>query len=120
MESFTIRLKNLKFYSKIGVFEQERHVGNEFEVNISIKTNAEEFRPEILESSISYADIYDIADEEMKKEWLLLESVAQRIADKITSRYDSIIEIKVEIVKSVPPISGIQGNCSVEYCKVKN
>lgn len=119
METFTIRLRNLKFFSRIGVFEQERQVGNEFEVNISVISDASRFEEEKLDSTVSYAEIFDLTAEEMGKEWLLLESASKSIAEKIFDLDDSISETRVEIAKLSPPISGLQGSCSVEYTKTK-
>ena len=45
---FTIRLKDLLFTASIGVFDQERSVGNQFNVNVEIKTGASEFVTEDL------------------------------------------------------------------------
>lgn len=111
----TITLNDLQFYSKIGVDPQERIVGNEFRVNIAAAYNAASFRSEQLQTTISYADIYEIISQEMKMEWELMESVAQSVTDKIISRWNQIEEIIIEIIKVTPPIPGIVGNCGIKY-----
>lgn len=113
--TFTIRLEDLRFYSRIGVFEQERKVGNEFKVDCAIETDASSFSPECLDSTISYAEVYDIITEVMDKEWLLLESVAAEISHRCRNRWPSILTIATKITKLAPPISSIQGVASVEY-----
>ena len=52
MGRFIIRLENLHFYSDIGVFEQERNVGNEFQVDVTLETDDTRFIPEHLDTSI--------------------------------------------------------------------
>lgn len=113
--TFTIRLEDLRFFSRIGVFEQERIVGNEFRVDCSLLVTADNFESEDLSTTVSYADVYRIIDNAMKKDWKLLESVAENIAIECRSLWSEIIQICVRITKLNPPISGIQGTCSVEY-----
>ena len=115
MNKFVISLENLWFYSRIGVLEHERLVGNEFIVTITISADASGFVSEDLNSTINYASVYEIAREVMGKEWLLLESVAKQIALVILRRFSMAEEISVKILKVKPPIAGIQGSCSVEY-----
>lgn len=115
MGRFVIRLENLHFYSDIGVFEQERNVGNEFQVDVTLETDDTRFIPEHLDTSISYADIYEVVESNMKREWLLLESVSKSIGDSIKSKWNEVKAVKVRISKLSTPIAGIQGVCSVEY-----
>ncbi len=115
MGRFVIRLEGLRFYSRIGVFDQERSVGNEFRVDLTAVADASGFRSENLDTTVSYADIYDVVAEAMKREWQLLESVSNHIADTVLGRWGMISDIKVRITKISPPIPGIQGVCSVEY-----
>lgn len=115
MDSFCIKLNDLRFFSKIGVFSQERVVGNEFKVDCHLEYDASGFIPEDLDSTISYAEIYELIAAEMKKESLLLETVAKRIFDTLRTHWPEIYEGSVEITKLSPPIAGISGNCSVKY-----
>ncbi|MDE6296373.1 MAG: dihydroneopterin aldolase [Muribaculaceae bacterium] len=114
-EIFRIKLIELRFFSKIGVFKQERKVGNTFIINISVDIDASSFHPEDLNSSISYSDLYEVVDAVMKKEWLLLETVAKEIKTKFLSQWPQIKGGKIEITKQDPPIAGINGSCGVEY-----
>ena len=43
MSSFLIQLNDLRFYAFIGVDPQERKVGNEYSVDLSISTDAGDF-----------------------------------------------------------------------------
>ena len=114
---FTVRLENLRFFSRIGVYSQERCVGNEFAVSVSFAVDASGFVSEDIRSTVSYADVYLIVEEEMKREWLLLESVCASIADRISCRFPCVKDMRVKISKLAPPIPGIQGECSVEYAE---
>ncbi len=114
-ETFRINLNDLRFYSRIGVSDQERKVGNEYVVNVSVAYDASLFQEEDLDSSISYADIYEEIKEEMRIERLLLESTALHISKRISERWEKVEEISVKIDKSAPPVIGIAGNCGIEY-----
>lgn len=117
---FEIRLNDLHFYSHIGVSDQERKVGNEFSVDISIRYSANEFIDEDLSTTISYADIYDIIKQQMNRDANLLETIAKSITSEISKRWNTCFEIQTEIYKINPPISGIIGNSSVKYFYKKN
>ena len=119
--TFNIALRDLRFYSRIGVGPQEREVGNEFSVDVEVEYDAGRFVSERLETTISYADIYDIVASEMapEKEWLLLESVAVAIAGQILERWDEVERGKIRIAKLAVPLKGIHGSASVEYRFVK-
>lgn len=115
METFSINLRDLRFYSKIGVLEQERIVGNEFSVSVSITYDASGFVEERLESTISYAEVYDVVRDEMQMESLLLESVVKRISERISRQWGKATAIRVSICKHRAPISGLAGDCGIEY-----
>ena len=118
METFIIRLEDIRFFSSIGVAEQERTVGNEFSADIAVEYDASMFDSENLSSTISYADLYEILKDLMSDSWLLLESVAYECADRIITRWPTVQKIAIKITKLSAPITGIQGKCSVEYVRI--
>lgn len=120
MEKFIINLEDIRFYSSIGVMDQERLVGNEFVIDLSIEIDASEFESENLDSSVSYADLYEVLESEMKKPVLLLETVTKRIGDRICSKWNQIQRLSIKITKLAPPISGISGESSVTYLKTRD
>lgn len=117
MDTFIIRLEDIRFFSYIGVAEQERTVGNEFSVEVSVEYDASMFKREDLSSTISYAEIYDVTKSLMSESWLLLESVAVELADRLCDKWPVISKVKVRITKLSAPITGLQGKCSVKYIK---
>ena len=112
---FEISLENIKFYAFHGVDPQEGKVGNEFEVFIKVTLPVGcDFEEENLESTISYADLYEIVKKEMAIPSKLLESVAYRIKKTITGSYPQIEGGEISIRKVTPPISGIIGSACVK------
>lgn len=120
MEKFVINLEDLRFFSPIGVAEQERKVGNDFEVSVRIEFPAGLFEEERLQTSVSYADVYELVAAEMSCERLLLESVAKRISLRIREKWPFVEMVSAKVRKLSVPITGISGSCSVEYLWKKN
>lgn len=121
MDIITISLEEVEIHGRHGVMPQENRVGNTFRVSVSVDIPVD-FDPSAdnPDSTISYADIYDIVKEEMAVTSKLLETVAWRIADRLRRRWPVIIKGFVAIAKCPPPISGIIGNASVKYFFEKN
>lgn len=116
MMEFEIKLNDLLFYSFHGVMEEEKKIGNEFKVSLKISIPySEGIKEDKLESTISYADLYSIINEQMKNKCNLLETVATRIADEITVKYPQILPNKnsITIEKRRPPIQGMLGSASI-------
>lgn len=114
-----ISLEKLRFHAHHGVMEQERVVGNEYEVSmtVTVPCTADTFAEEgesPVENTISYADLYSIIESEMKMPRQLLETVATRIAKAVTEQYPILTSGSVKITKTTPPIPGIDGSASVK------
>ncbi len=112
----TIKLNNLLFFSHHGVHEEEKILGNNFEVNLEL-TLKETDKITTLEQTVNYATVYQIIKQKMSVPAMLLETLAQEIADKVTTLDERINFISVAITKLNPPITNIQGNISVIFKK---
>ena len=111
----TIFLSDLHFYAFHGVMEQERKVGNEFIVDAEVVISySENDISDNLESTVSYADIYEIIDQEMKSASDLLETVALRIRKRLLRAWPRIMAGFIKITKTSPPIAGMQGSAGVK------
>lgn len=108
-----ISLDNLRFHAFHGVFSQEKRVGGEFEVNMSVIYNLPDEWTDNISDTISYADLYDIVKKEMENPRDLIESVAIEIIRNTASSFEGIEEINVSVTKVSPPIPGINGSASV-------
>ena len=122
MSTFTISLRDIIVYANHGVMEQERLVGNEFSVTVSLTIEASPFMDSEsnglngMDSTINYAEMAEIVVEEMSKPSALLESVALRIGKRLQSMGSTpVLGGKVEIVKIKPPIPIQTSGASVCY-----
>lgn len=114
---FEIQLRDVMMYARHGVLSEERTLGNQYRVNVRLTIDASNFDDEAddLSSTISYADVFEILVDVMSRPALLLETVAVRFARKVTGRWKNIKSGEIEIVKTVPPISGMIGEAAVSY-----
>lgn len=111
---YEITLADLRFHAFHGVMPQETKVGNEFVVTVSVRIPySADILDDDLDATISYADIYEIVEEEMKKPKKLLETVAALISKRILAHWSQVSSGEITICKSTPPISGITGNAEV-------
>lgn len=115
MGHFIISLDHLRMFARIGVFEQEREVGNEFILNVRVRIEADRFRNDTVNDTVSYAEIYDEVKAVMTEPHQLLETVAYGIGERLHTRWPEITGGEVSITKSVPPIAGFDGSASVTY-----
>ena len=113
---FTINLHNLTFHAYHGVYEEERILGNDFEVNVSVTFDADE-PVTSLQHTINYVSIYNIVKQRMDVPLPLLETLAQELTQEIYDFDNRIKTISVSVEKKNPPISNMEGSVSVHYKK---
>ena len=113
---FTINLHNLIFHSYHGIHEEERILGNEFEVNVSLTFITDEYIA-TLEQTINYAAIYKIIKQRMQITTPLLETLVQDLTEAIRAFDNQIKSISVSVEKKNPPIPNMEGSVSVHYEK---
>lgn len=102
-----IVLKDMKFYAFHGILPQEKCVGNNFLVNLSVSAPLEEaFRSDDLNDTINYAAIYSLVKKEMNIPSCLIEHVAGRILRSLKNTFPQITETELSLSKLNPPIAG--------------
>ncbi len=99
-----IRLEAMKFYAYHGVLEQEKLVGNNFEVDLilSLDLNVEDIQDD-LTNTLNYVDVYRLVQREMQVHSDLLEHVAKRIAQSLLSDFELVNSVLVRVSKLHPP-----------------
>lgn len=113
METF-ILLENVAFYANHGVFRQENTVGNNFLINLKIKTiSTDPNLTDDIDDTVSYADVFNIVKQEMAIPSKLLEHVGARIIKKLRDFSSKIGEIELKISKQNPPLGG-----QVQYASI--
>jgi dihydroneopterin aldolase len=116
MGRFSIHLNNCIFFAYHGLFEEERLVGNHFEV--SVVAELEETGPITrMSESVNYAEMYAIVQTAMQHPTPLLETLAQKISADIHASDHRIQQIEINIKKLNPAISNFTGTVGISYKK---
>lgn len=99
-----ISLNKLRFHAFHGVMEQERRVGNDFEVSLTVEYPFEKaMESDDLCDTLNYAELYDVIAAEMRQPSDLLEHVAGRIISAVRSRFPLIVGGELTVAKLTPP-----------------
>ncbi len=110
-----ISLKNMRFHAFHGVLPQERTVGNDYEVNLSmhVEISHETFLSDNLEGTVNYAEAYGVIKRVMNTPSQLLEHVAHKALKALFITFPRIDRAEIEICKLAPPIVGDVGSACV-------
>ena len=113
-----IEIKGMRFYSFHGCFEEERTIGTNFEVDVSLNVDTTKAqKTDALTDTVNYAEVYMRVKEQMEKSSHLLEHVADRIATALLDEFDAICSVAVKVSKMNPPLGGQMERVSVTIDK---
>ncbi|MFT4094422.1 MAG: dihydroneopterin aldolase [Niabella sp.] len=113
----TLHLEKLKFFAYHGIYEEEKKLGNEFELNISVSFLSTKPVVEHIDETINYADVYALVKTEMLQPRELLETFLSQLAKKIKEAYPAIVKLKMSLYKLQMPITGFEGRIGIEIEK---
>ncbi|MBA2248942.1 MAG: dihydroneopterin aldolase, partial [Chitinophagaceae bacterium] len=113
----TIHLHQLTFHSFHGIYEEEKLLGNDYEINADIEFHEEHDEITSMRETINYVNLYNIIEQQMNISTPLLETVVMNIGKTIKEKHDTIRSVKIQLTKMHPPIPGIQGEVGVSWCK---
>lgn len=109
-----ISFNKIRFHAYHGVMEQERRVGNDFEVSITVDYPFEAaMESDNLDDTLNYAMLYDVIAAEMQQPSKLLEHVAGRIIAAVQKQFPLVKGGTVTVSKLTPPIKGEMASVSV-------
>jgi dihydroneopterin aldolase len=115
---FIIELKSLRFFAEHGMYQEERKVGNDFEVDISIGCKSPQKTITSIDQTINYVEVYRILQEEFAERKLLLETCAMQIANRLQEQFPQIEQLTITIRKLNPPITNFSGSVGITYSRV--
>ena len=110
-----ILLKDLRFQARHGVGAQETLVGNEFTVNLRLRTDlTKAVQTDDVADTLSYADVFEAVRDEMSRPSQLLEHVAGRIARRLFQDFPALDAIELKLRKRSPPMGADIDSAGVE------
>src|SRR5690606_5940338 len=95
------------------LYEEEKKLGNEFELNISVSFYSTQPVITAIDQTINYAVIYDLAKAEMLQPRELLETFLSQLAEKIKDQFAEVTKLKMSLYKLQMPITGFRGRIGV-------
>ena len=100
-----LTLHRLRFHAYHGVLPQERIVGNDYEVTVTLHCDLTRAAlSDDVADTINYAEAYQVVSEVMFNPCNLLERVAWLIADALLSRFPALEAADVSVTKLNPPM----------------
>jgi len=113
----TVELSNLLFNAFHGIHEEEKILGNEYVVNVSVAFVEKDAVIEHIHDTVNYAVIYNIIKKRMSIATPLLETIVMQTGNEIHTVYPHLKSISISIKKMHPPMEGMQGAAEVNWQK---
>lgn len=102
-----ILLKNIQIYGYHGVLPEERIIGTNYILNLELNADVSKAtETDALEDTLNYAAVNEIIREEMAIPSNLIEHAAGRIFRRLRGEFNMLIGIKMELLKTNPPMPG--------------
>lgn len=100
-----IEINKLRIRANHGVSDQERTVGNLFEVTVRLRYPLDRaMETDNVLHTLNYAEVVALIRSEMKKPSRLLEHVVQRLYTEITHAYPNVVGGSITVAKLAPPM----------------
>ena len=105
IKSEKLYLKGMNFHALHGVYEIERRIERLFIVHLELTLNIDSSAyQENLEATVDYQSAFETVKEVMSESCELIEALAFKINENILNRFGIVSEVKVQIIKTNPPI----------------
>lgn len=104
-----LHLRQLRFFAYHGLYEEEKKLGNEFELNIDVSFKPENEVVHHLDETINYTSVYELAKSEMGKPRELLETYLCELAAVLKRNFPAITALDITLYKLQIPLSNFEG-----------
>ncbi len=103
-----IGLEDVRFNAPHGFYAEEHLTGNEFSIDVWVEIGISGAAAgDDLGKTVSYSTIYYLLQAEMKKPAQLLETLAQRMVDRILEQFSPRVSgVTLKLRKLNPPLGG--------------
>ena len=114
-----IFIRGVQVHAHHGVFEEEKKLGQRFVFDVDYWLEAKAYaRADDYGGAVSYNDVYETLIEVVKgPRFDLIEALAERIAQTILQRFQTINLVRVEVHKPSAPIAGVFSDVGVEITR---
>jgi dihydroneopterin aldolase len=102
-----IKVENIKLYAYHGCLDEEARIGSNYSVDVIVKADlSTSALTDTLNDTVDYVLLNKIVVEEMAIRSKLLETVGQRILDRVFKESHLVYFTEVSVSKINPPIGG--------------
>ncbi len=119
-----LELKGMKFHAFIGHFDEEKQIGNKFNVDMRLAVDCSKpAETDKLKDAVDYVEVYKTIKKEMQKKCNLVENVAERVKSSIFEKFPEVQGLTLKITKLSPKIGGMVDEMSIiidEKRKLRN
>ena len=103
----SIKLRNIKVFAYHGCLEEEGQIGSDYRVDLKVHGDLSlSAKTDALKDTIDYVHLNKIVKEEMAIRSKLLETVAERIINRVLEELLIVQKVRVDVSKINPPIGG--------------
>ena len=114
-----VALRDMRFFSPIGYYEEEQLLGNEFYVDLVVSFPFAGKDSEDLQHTVNYEELFKIMTTVMQPKRKLLESAAEEMLTLVCAKYDFVMKVYVLIRKTTPPFGWDSLRSEVSLCYEK-
>ncbi|QBQ40822.1 dihydroneopterin aldolase [Sphingobacterium psychroaquaticum] len=114
-----VALRDMRFFSPIGFYEEEQLLGNEFFVDLIVSFPFTMVDKEDLGHTLNYEELFALLTAVMRTKRKLLESAAAEILEGVCSRFPFVEQVRVVVRKTTPPFGWDTLNSEVTLCYKK-
>jgi dihydroneopterin aldolase len=102
-----IKVENIRVFANHGCLKEETAIGSDYRVDVVVNADlSKSAQTDDLCDTVDYVFLNKVVREEMAKPSKLLETVAQRIIDRILNEDRLVTKVSVSVSKINPPIGG--------------
>ena len=109
-----LKIKNIKLWARVGVLEEERELGQLFNLDVFLWANFENCtQNDNIDSTVDYSKLVQILKYQSKKIYCYtIEKYSNEILKVIDEEF-KLNRIKIILTKCKPPIMGFDGEVSI-------
>ncbi len=113
METF-LKIENIKLWARVGVFDEERELGQLFTLDVFLWTDFEKCSiTDDIKKTIDYSKLVQIIKDQSKKIYCFtIEKYSNAILEIIDQEF-KFSKVKIILTKCNPPITGFDGKVSI-------
>ena len=116
MSQHKIALEGMEFHAYHGVYEEERKIGNKYQVTVAVSVDFESAaQQDRLTDTVNYEILYKLVKNEMEQPSRLLENIAYRIAEQALEQFPQVESVEIEVKKFNPPVGGLCKSSTISY-----